>query len=56
MAEENKKGRAPDFVAREGVMIWKNTDRNGNPYLSVKIPLLNISVNCFLLDRGKNEN
>lgn len=40
-------GRRPDFVAREGVSIWTNQDKHGDPYLSVHVPLLHIRVNCF---------
>lgn len=42
-----KKGKRPKYTSNEGVMIWENKDKNGNIYLSVRIPLLNISVNCF---------
>jgi len=44
-------GKRPDFVSRDGVMVWKNLDKNGKEYLSVRIPLLNISCNCFALDQ-----
>lgn len=49
MFEKPQKGspRRPDFSSNQGVAIWKNTDKNGKEYLSVNIPLLNISVNCF---------
>ena len=47
MFNEDKKGRMPDFSSRDGVQIWTNQDKNGKPYLSVKIPILNINVNCF---------
>lgn len=48
MFEKNdSKGNRPDFSSREGVYIWKNKDKNGKDFLSVKIPLLNISTNCF---------
>lgn len=40
-------GRRPDFSSREGVQVWRNLDKNSKEYLSVRIPLLNISVNCF---------
>jgi len=43
--EENKPGKSPDYK-NEGVAIWVNQDKNGNPYLSVKI-LGSITVNCF---------
>ena len=43
--EENKPGRTPDYKG-EGIAIWVNQDKNGNPYLSVKI-LGAITVNCF---------
>jgi len=45
--EKQSTGRRPDFTAREGVSVWTNQDKNGNPYLSIHIPLLNIRVNCF---------
>jgi len=46
--KENKPaGRRPDFIAREGVSVWTNQDKNGDPYLSIHIPILNIRVNCF---------
>ena len=43
-------GRKPDFSSREGVQIWKNLDKNGNEFLTVSIPLLNIRSNCFKTD------
>lgn len=45
--KETPEGRRPDFVAREGVSVWTNQDKNGDPYLSINIPLLNIRVNAF---------
>ena len=47
MFNEDKKGRMPDFSSRDGVQVWTNQDKNGKPYLSVKIPILKINVNCF---------
>ena len=49
--DEVKKGRTPDYSSNEGIAIWENTDKNGKMYLSVKIPLLNISTNCFKVER-----
>jgi len=49
--ESKSKGKAPDYSSREGVQIWKNQDKNGKEYLSVRIPILNISVNCFAVER-----
>ena len=45
--EADKHARRPDFIAREGVSVWTNQDKNGDPYLSISIPLLNIKVNAF---------
>lgn len=45
--KETPEGRRPDFSAREGVSVWTNQDKNGDPYLSISIPLLNIRVNAF---------
>lgn len=45
--KESSEGRKPDFVAREGVSVWTNQDKKGDPYLSINIPLLNIRVNAF---------
>lgn len=59
MFEEEKKqqaARRPDFSAREGVSVWTNQDKNGKPYLSIHIPLLNIRVNCFKVpDQNEGE-
>jgi len=54
--EEKKKGKAPDFKG-DGVSIWKNFDKNGNIYLSVRLVWIpNISFNCFpVLDRNVTE-
>lgn len=51
----NEGGRSPDFVAKEGLAVWTNQDKNGNPYLSIKIPVLGININAFQLkkDGGK---
>lgn len=49
--EEKKDGRAPDFRAREGVAIWVNKDKNGKEYLTVDVPLLNIRVHAFAVDK-----
>lgn len=48
--KKQESGRRPDFSSRDGVQIWKNLDKNGKEYLSVRIPLLSISVNCFTLE------
>lgn len=45
LEKRERKGRAPDYKGK-GIDIWINKDKNGNPYLSVKI-LESISVNCF---------
>lgn len=45
--KKNKEPRKPDFSSRDGIHIWKNCDKNGKEYLSVRIPLLNLSANCF---------
>lgn len=46
MTEE--KGKQPDYTNRqEGAAAWFNTDKNGNPYLSVKLPLNLGVVNLF---------
>ncbi|MEZ5359652.1 MAG: hypothetical protein R3F48_12605 [Candidatus Zixiibacteriota bacterium] len=37
MNETNAKGDKPDFKGRLDISAWENTDKNGNPYLSVKI-------------------
>ncbi len=42
---EDFEARAPDYKG-DGVAIWKNTDKNKNVYLSVKI-LGGKSVNCW---------
>ena len=52
---EEKKGRMPDFSSRDGVMIWENKDKNGKPYLSVKIPLMGVSVNCFSTKKDEDK-
>lgn len=53
--EESFEARKPNFVSNKGVMIWKNKDKNNNDYLSVKIPILNIQVNCFELKSDEVE-
>lgn len=45
--KQPNEGKRPDYSSRDGVHIWKNQDKNGKEYLSVRIPILNISVNCF---------
>lgn len=47
MEQISFEARRPDFSSRNGINIWKKKDRNGNEYLSVSIPLLNIKDNCF---------
>lgn len=54
--EKAKQGRRPDFIAREGVSVWTNEDKNGKPYLSVKIPLLNINVNAFKVEDAVSDD
>lgn len=53
--QEKGSGRKPDFASRDGIMVWKNTDKNGKEYLSVRIPLLNIACNCFALDQEQSQ-
>lgn len=56
MFNENKEtntGRIPDFSSRDGVAVWTNQDKNGKAYLTIKIPLLGISVNCFSTEQKK---
>ena len=46
--QPNNVARAPDYRNIQcGIAIWENEDKNGNPYLSVHIPLLGIKENCF---------
>lgn len=49
-----KTRRKPDFIARDGVSVWTNQDKNGDPYLSIHIPLLNIRVNAFKVKDFEN--
>lgn len=51
----DRAGRRPDFVAREGVVVWTNQTKDGKPYLSISIPLLNIKVNAFKLESEEHE-
>ena len=39
MVEDQKKepGRQPDFKGKLDFACWKNKDKNGNTYLSIKI-------------------
>ena len=50
---ENKGKVKPKYSSNQGVAIWENKDKNNKIYLNVKIPILNISVNCF--DNSKEE-
>lgn len=36
MVEEQKTGRKPDYKS-DGVAVWVFQDKNGNPYLSIKV-------------------
>jgi len=44
---------APDY-AGDGIAIWKAVDKNGKPYLKVKV-LQGKSINCFQVERKKEE-
>lgn len=57
MFEKNEEfeARKPDFSSIKGVMVWKNLDKNNKEYLAVKIPILNLTVNCFQLKEADNE-
>lgn len=47
--------RAPDFASSQyGVSIWTNEGKNGKPYLTIRIPLLGLSIPCFKIE-GKQE-
>jgi len=37
----------PDFRAVEGLAVWRNTDKNGNEYLTISLPLLGQTINAF---------
>jgi uncharacterized protein (DUF736 family) len=46
--KETKAGRAPDFQNGQfGISVWTNQDKNGNPYLSIKIPALGVDEHVF---------
>jgi len=51
MTEETK--NYPAYKG-DGVAIWKNTDKNGNTYLSVSV-LGGKAVNCFKFEPKKVE-
>lgn len=53
LGNENKEeNRKPDFAnSRYGVSIWTNQDKNEKTYMSVKIPILRITVNCFSIEK-----
>ena len=53
--EEQKETRTPDFSSYKGISVWTNQDKNGDTYMTVSIPLLNIRVNCFKLGGKKEE-
>ena len=53
--KETNSGRMPDFSSRDGVAVWTNQDKNGKPYLTIKIALLGISVNAFSTEKQKEE-
>ena len=40
--------RIPDY-AGDGVAIWKETDKNGKPYLKVSV-LKGKAINCFKVE------
>jgi len=45
----NKKGGTPVLTNNQvGVAAWINEDKNGNAYLSVKLGVLETSVNLFV--------
>lgn len=45
MEQENKSGRSPDFSG-DGVAVWVNQDKNGKPYVSVRLVGHNV-INAF---------
>jgi hypothetical protein len=49
--EKESSGKRPDYYSRDGIAIWKNLDKNGKEFLTVRIGLLGISVNCFQSER-----
>ncbi len=54
MAQNNLIPRKPDFKG-DGVAVWRNTDKNGKEYLSIKI-LNSITVAAFLPKEEKKES
>jgi len=46
MADKKTKARKPDYRAKIDVPCWKNKDKNGKEYLSVK--LFGTSINLFM--------
>lgn len=54
--KEEESGEAPVFRNKDlGLAAWINEDVNGNFYISVKINLLNRSVNLFVPDELKED-
>lgn len=47
MENNETKGKMPDYSG-DGVAVWKNVDKNGKTYLSVKV--LGHYVNCFKVE------
>jgi len=43
--EKENKSRSPDYTNLEnGLSVWVNEDKNGNPYLLVRVLGLNLPV------------
>jgi len=53
--ENVNESKKPDYVSNMGIQIWKNLDKNGKEYLSVRIPIMNIRANCFKLEQEVKE-
>ena len=43
----------PDYSG-DGIAIWKAVDKNGKPYLKVKV-LQGKTINCFEVERQEEE-
>ena len=48
--KENFVPEKPAYASKQGVRIWEETDKNGKPYLNVKI--LNLkTIPCFKVEK-----